>query len=146
MQTTSRSSKDLGNDSYESKIKAQKKLVEKLKVEWKLLWSESFNDKVRAEDVSVNDYHSLQIERGTIIQANKDYKALNFKEILDQHLIENPERFIQPSADAGGWNKFVKTKIYLSSMQKEKFSMPNAIKKQAAQQPNKGKQGWLHLT
>ena len=33
--------------SYSEKIKAQKELVESLKADWKLLWSERYNDKVR---------------------------------------------------------------------------------------------------
>ena len=42
--------------SLEGRVEEQKKLVEELKVQWKLLWSERFDDKVRAEGVSVNDY------------------------------------------------------------------------------------------
>ena len=133
-------------DVYKDKIKAEKEMVEQLKVQWKLLWSERFNDKTRAEDVSLKNYASLHVEQGHVIHATRDYKALNFKEILDQNMIENSVKFIQPNSREGGWNKFVKTKIYPSSMKKDKFSMLNVTKKQAAQKSNKAKQGWLHLT
>ncbi len=93
------------------KVKVQKELVDQLKVEWKLLWSECFNDRVRAEDISVKDYQSLLVERGTIIQATRNFKVLAFREILEEHMIENPDRYIQPDAKVGGWHKFIKTEI-----------------------------------
>jgi hypothetical protein len=61
--------------------------------------------------VSLNSYERLEIERGTIIHATRDFKALNFKEILEQHKVEQPDRFISPHPSVGGWNKFVKTQI-----------------------------------
>ena len=131
--------------SLESRIKAQKELVEKLKAEWELLWSERFNDKERAEGISISDYAALYVERGTIIHATRDYKALNFKEILEQHITEDADRFIQPNVDEGGWNKFVKTKI-ASKPQRKKRALAYAPKKQETQQPKKGGRGWLHAT
>jgi len=131
--------------SVESRIKAQKELVEKLKAEWKLLWSERFNDKERAEGISISDYAALYVERGTIIHATRDYKALNFKEILEQHITEDTDRFIQPNADEGGWNKFVKTKI-TSPPQRKKRTLADNPKKHETQQSKKGGRGWLHAT
>ena len=144
MQVTNDSPQASVDASLESRIKAQKELVEKLKVEWKLLWSERFNDKVKAEGVSISDYASLHVERGTIIHATRDFKALNFKEILEQHKVENPDRFVQPNVDVGGWNKFVKTKINIRDSQKNTF--PDVPKKREVQQSKKGGRGWLHTT
>ncbi len=132
--------------SLEARVKAQKELVEKLKVEWKLLWSERFDDKVRAEGVSVNDYTTLDLERGTIIHATRDFNALNFKEILEQHMVEDPDRFVQPNVEVGGWNKFVKTKIASGDYQKKKRALAYVPKKRENQQPKKGGRGWLHTT
>ncbi len=143
---TNRSPKALADSSLDDGVKAQKELVEKLKVQWKLLWSERFDDKVRAEGVSVNDYVSLSVERGTIIHATKDFKALNFKEILEQHMVEDPNRFVQPNVDVGGWNKFVKTKITGREPQRNKRTLAHAPKKREIQQPKKGGRGWLHAT
>jgi hypothetical protein len=136
----------LADDSLEDRVKAQKELVEKLKVQWKLLWSERFNDKVRAEGVSVSDYTSLHVERGTIIHATRDFKALNFKEILDQNVAENLDRVVQPDVDVGGWNKFVKTQITGREPQRNKRTLAYVPKKQVVQQPKKGGRGWLHAT
>jgi hypothetical protein len=132
--------------SVEGKVKAQKQLVEELNVQWKLLWNERFNDRVRAEGVSVGNYDILRVEKGTIIHATRDYKALNFKEILSQHLVENPERFIQPSANVGGWNKFVKTKIAETTIHQNKRALSYVSEKRAIQQPKKSGRGWLHIT
>ena len=110
------------------------------------MWSERFNDKVRAEDVSVSDYASLHVERGTIIHATRDFKALNFKEILEQHKVENPDRFVQPDVRLGGWSKFVKANITGHSFQRNKRAAEYVPKKREAQQPKKGGRGWLHAT
>ncbi len=144
LQVTNQSPQAFADDSLEDRVKAQKELVEKLKVQWKLLWSERFNDKVRAEDVSVGDYAYLRVERGTIIHATRDFKALSFKEILEQHLVE--DRFVQPDVHVGGWNKFVKTKITNCRPQRNERTLPYIPKKQIVQQSKKGGRGWLHAT
>jgi hypothetical protein len=89
----------------------QKELVEEIKTEWKKLWQERFDDHLRAEGVAVTDYSSLFVDQGTIIHATRDFKALNFKEILQRHEVQNLERIIQPDPQVGGWNKFIKTEI-----------------------------------
>ena len=138
------------DESRESRYKAQKKLVEELKAQWRLMWYERFNDKVRAEGVSVSDYTILHVERGTIIHATRDFKALNFKEILKQQLVEEPDRFIQPDAYVGGWNKFIKTKITSHKLQRSKnmasYIGENNPNKRNLRQPKKGGRGWLHAT
>lgn len=132
--------------SSESRVEEQKKLVEELKVQWKLLWSERFDDKVRAEGVSVNDYVCLRVERGTIIHATRDFKALHFREILEQHLVEDPDRFVQPDAHVGGWNKFIKTEVTSRRPQSDKRVASSVPEKRVVQQPKKGGRGWLHVT
>jgi hypothetical protein len=128
----------------EDKAKAQKELVEELKGQWKLLWSERVNDDVRAEGISVANYESLRVERGTINQATRDFNPLNFKEILESHMVENPERYIQPDRREGGWGKFVKTEITKNQGQKSKRAQEYAPKKPKGKQPKKSGRGWLH--
>jgi hypothetical protein len=136
------------DESYESRAKAQKKLVEELKVQWELLWSERFDDKERAEGISVDDYSLLRVERGTIIHATRDFKALSFKEILEQHMVENPDRFVQPEANVGGWNKFIKKEITNQSPQKRGKRIASYISEKpdtrGVQQLKKRGRGWLH--
>lgn len=128
----------------DNKVKEQKELVEQLKVEWKLLWSECFNDRVRAEDISVKDYESLLVERGTIIQATRNFKVLTFKGILEEHMIENPERFLQPDVSVGGWHKFIKTEINSRKPPTSKHAVSQIPRKREIQQAKKGGRGWLH--
>ena len=132
--------------SPENKIKAQKELVETLKIQWKLLWNERFNDKVRAEGISEKNYEILNIERGTVITATRDFKVLNFKDILEEHLIEQPDRFIQPNANVGGWNQFVKTKINTHVSQRSNQPLREAPNKLTTLQSKKSRRGWLHAT
>ncbi len=145
MQVTGDSAQNCANESVESRVQAQKKLVEELRVQWKLLWSERLNDRVRAEDISGSTYETLRVERGTIIHASRDFKPLNFKEILTQHMVENPESFIPPDVNQGGWTKFVKTEI-AAQKQPRKRAHQYVAPKRAIQQPKKGGRGWLHVT
>ena len=121
----------------------QKELVNSLKVEWKRLWVERMDDKVRAEGIAINDYSSLFVDRGTIIHATRDFKALNFREILEKHQVDNAERYIPPSPSIGGWAKFVKNNI-TSQKARKKRAENYCPEKKEKQQPKKGGRGWLH--
>lgn len=122
----------------------QNELVNELKTEWKRLWQERIDDKVRAEGVAVDNYDSLFIDKGTVIHATRDFKVLNFKDILEQHEIQNAERYIPPDPKVGGWNKFVKDNI----TQKQKQNRRNQVRAEEnkkRQNAKKGGRGWLHL-
>jgi hypothetical protein len=120
-------------------------MVEALKVQWKRLWQERVDDKVRAEGIATDEYVELFVEKGTIIHATRNYKALNFKEILEQHQIANADRFVAPSPQVGGWTKFVKA--YITSQRKRKNTRASLYveEKREKQQPKKGGRGWLHI-
>ncbi|HSQ48560.1 MAG TPA: hypothetical protein VLL96_02625 [Candidatus Deferrimicrobiaceae bacterium] len=128
-----------------AKREAQKQLVAGLKVEWTSLWCERFNDKVRAEGVSLADYQKLKVNRGTIIHATRSCRTLYFKEILKDNLVENPDRYIQPGSCEGGWNKFIKTQITSTSAPIRKRAESYVPVKPKGSQPKKGGRGWLHL-
>jgi len=136
------------NEPHMSRAEAQKKLVEELKVQWKLLWSERFDDKERAEGVSVGDYSLLRVERGTIIHATRNFKALSFKEILEQHMVENPDRFVQPETNVGGWTKFIKKEITSQNPRKSGRRAASYVAEKpdtrGVQQLKKRGRGWLH--
>ena len=136
------------NDSSKvsvSTFDARKALIEELKGQWKLLWSDHFVDRVRAEGVSVNDYAILDIEKGTIIYATKDFKILTFKQILEKHLVKNPERYIQPDVHDGGWGKFIKTEINCKPKKISHASAYMADKGPAKKSQQSKKRGWLHI-
>jgi hypothetical protein len=124
----------------------QKEMVEELRVQWKKLWQERVDDKIRAEGVATNDYCDLFVEKGTIIHATRDFKTLNFKEILEQHQVENADRFIPPDPLIGGWHKFVKMNITNQQPRRKRHAdFYRDDNKREKQQPKKGGRGWLHL-
>jgi hypothetical protein len=141
---------DFNGGDRKARVAAQKQLIEELKAQWKLLWSERFDDRVRAEGVSINDYAILDVEKGTIIHATKDFKILNLKQILEKYKVENPERYVQPDVHVGGWNKFIKTEINSKTVKGSRTAAYIAdkcpAKKGANQQSKKGGRGWLHAT
>jgi hypothetical protein len=123
----------------------QKEMAEELKIQWKKLWQERLDDKVRAEGVATDAYLKLFVEKGTIIHATRDFKALNFKEILEQNQIVNADSFIPPSPQVGGWTKFVKTNITSQRQRKNTRASLYREDKKEKQQPKKGGRGWLHI-
>ena len=101
----------------------EKAVVEEIKVQWKSLWQERLDDKVRAEGIATSDYTKLFVEKGTIIHATRSFKALSFKEILQQNQIENAEKFVQPNPHVGGWSKFIKTSITINKTERHKRAL-----------------------
>jgi hypothetical protein len=137
---------DKNKVSREDNLEDQRRVVENLRVQWKLLWKERFDDKIRAEGVSVSEYPSLRVEQGSIIHATRDFKALNFREIVEENLGENPDRFVQPNVNVGGWNKFIKTQIaHPNQQRKRRAETYVAQKTEVQQQSKKGGRGWLHV-
>jgi hypothetical protein len=125
---------------------SQKEMVEEIRMQWKKLWQERVDDKVRAEGVATADYCDLFVEKGTIIHATRNFKTLNFKEILEQHQVENADRFIPPDPQIGGWHKFIKGNITNQPLlRKRRAELYCDDEKKEKQQPKKGGRGWLHL-
>jgi hypothetical protein len=124
---------------------SQKEMVETLRVQWKRLWQERAEDKVRAEGIALADYCDLFVEKGTVIHATRDFKIPSFKEILEQHQVENIDRVVPPAPNVGGWTKFIKVNI--TSRQPRRKRLADFYRdenKREKQQPKKGGRGWLH--
>ena len=54
----------------------------RLKQEWALLWGERFDDRVRAEGISIRDYPLLLVDKGLVIFASRDAKTPSFSEVV----------------------------------------------------------------
>ena len=52
--------------------------IKELKMQWKKMWCERFNDKVRAEGIAIGDYPFLFLERGTVVIAIRRYRVPDF--------------------------------------------------------------------
>ena len=124
---------------------SQKEMIEALKIQWKKLWQERVDDKLRAEGIAITDYCDLFVEKGTIIHATRDFKSLSFKEILKQFEIANADRFIPPSTMVGGWAKFIKVNIKVQRTRRNTRAALYGEPKKEKQQPKQGGRGWVHL-
>ena len=120
----------------------QKETVEKLRVQWKKLWLERVDDRLRAEGMATADYSDLFVEKGTVIHATRNFKALSFKEILEQHQVL--ERYIPANPAVGGWTRFIKSSINGQRPRRKIRADFFCEEKKERQQLKKGGRGWLH--
>jgi len=126
-------------------------IIDDTKDEWKQLWRDRFDDKMRAEGIANENYQLLFVDRGTVVIATRDYKPLDLKEILRQHGLYDGERYLPPPPSVGGWGKFVRTVIRKqkrrSRGQEWKASQPRrSTGNRENLQLKKGGRGWLHLS
>ena len=123
-----------------------KEFVDELRTEWKHLWQNRLDDKVRAEGIAKQDYSKLFVERGTIIKATRDYKPLDFFDIVHDYLGFDTEKAIPQNSTIGGWGKFVRNNIQKKKPPiKRTYSPPKPTQKKGQQQ-KKGGRGWLHTS
>jgi len=119
--------------------KEEKAFAEELKRQWKLLWRERIDDRVRAEGIAAKDFSLLFVDRGTVIIATRDFKPLDFKQILQQHKIANAGSVLPYSA-VGGWGKFAREVFGKKSRRKRSYE----VAKPSSGPLKKGGRGWLH--
>jgi len=127
----------------------KRKFVEELKKQWKTLWRERIDDKVRAEGISDKEYSQLFVERGTVIIATRKFKAPDFHEILQRHLssVSNDLNYVLPPNSAvGGWGKFVRNALNNQQrFARRRRSAQAELNKKTGQQLKKCGRGWLHF-
>lgn len=121
-----------------------KEFVDELRVQWKLLWRNRIDDKIRAEGIANQDYSKLFVDRGTVIIATRDYKPPDFVEILQQHISSDAEKLVPPSPAVGGWGKFVRSVLSKQKGLTRRLAPPEPDRKKD-QQLKKGGRGWLHF-
>jgi hypothetical protein len=127
----------------------RREFVEELREQWRTLWREHIEDKVRAEGISDKDYSQLFVERGTVIMATRRFKAPDFYEILQQHLSSNPieiSSLLPSNPSVGGWKKFMRASFSKQqrSPRRKRFNPTEPVKK-TDQQLKKCGRGWLHF-
>lgn len=123
-----------------------KEKVKELKAEWKRLWRERIDDKVRAEGIANNDFSMLFVDKGTVIFATRNFKMLSFREILELQGVINVERFVPPDPSVGGWGKFIRTTITNQRPHERARRVRQFLESEKQrQQLKKGGRGWLHI-
>ena len=120
-----------------------KEFVDELRTEWKSLWQNRIDDKVRAEGIAKQDYSKLFVEQGTVIMATRDYKPLEFFDILQDYLGCDTGKAGAPNSTVGGWGKFVRSNIRKQKKPTRRFAPPKPTQKKGQQQKTCGR-GWLH--
>ena len=120
-----------------------KEFVDELRTEWKHLWQNRLDDKVRAEGMAKQDYSKLLVERGTVIMATRDYKPLDFFDIVHDYLGCDTEKAVPQNSTVGGWGKFIRSNIQKKKTTIRSYSPPKPTHKKGQQQ-RKGGRGWLH--
>jgi hypothetical protein len=129
-----------------TEVLEEKNAVEELKVEWKRLWRERFDDRVRAEGVAKDDYSELFVERGTVILATRNFKLLSFRDVLKAHGIVDVQKFVGPDRRVGGWGKFVRANIASQKAGKPvKRADSYVAEPKVKQHLKKGGRGWMHV-
>ena len=121
-----------------------KEFVDELREQWKLLWQDRIDDRVRAEGIANEDYSKLFVEQGTVIVATRDYRPPDFVEILKQHISSDAERLIPPNPAVGGWGKFVRS-VLKKQRGLTSRTAPSKPERKEGQQLKKGGRGWLHF-
>ena len=124
-----------------------KEFVEELKKEWRTLWRDRVDDKVRAEGIADKDYSLLFVERGLVVVATRDYKPLDFFEILQRYKPPDVGDDVVPlGPSVGGWGKFIRNVLSKQKrLTKRGRPVPSEPKPKERQQLKKGGRGWLHF-
>ena len=120
-----------------------KEFVDELRTDWKHLWQNRLDDKVRAEGIAKQDYSKLFVERGTVIMATRDYKPLDFFDIVKEYLEFDAEKAVPINSTIGGWGKFIRNNIRKQRNTTRRLAPPKPTHKKGQQQKNGGR-GWLH--
>ncbi|NIM45196.1 MAG: hypothetical protein GTO54_06115 [Nitrososphaeria archaeon] len=142
-----------GRDSIADAAEWQS-FVDELKRQWRLMWRERINDKVRAEGIADKDFELLFVDRGTVIVATRSYKPVEFNEILEEYEAPYDVKAKQeePHPSVGGWRKFGRemaaARRKARKRRRNTWGTGEAGKgqKKGSLQVKKGGRGWLHFT
>lgn len=134
------------NNSLKSADLQLRDFIKILKKQWKMLWCNRIDDKVRAEGIAREDYPMLFVDRGTVIVATRKYKPLDFREILNLHQqMRKGNTPIQMWSSSSGWGRFIKTVIKLQPrFSSRRQPQPSEEKRKSNLQKKKGGRGWIH--
>jgi len=122
----------------------KREFVEELRDQWKMLWRERIDDKVRAEGIAFKDYLQLFVERGTVIMATRKFKPLDFYEIMQKYKQSIGCEAMPVNPSTGGWGKFIRTNLNRQHPSRRRRNAPEPVRKEK-QQLKKCGRGWLHF-
>lgn len=112
--------------------------------EWKALWRDRCNDKVKAEAMANRDFSLLRIERGTVIAAPRAFKPLDLRNILKNHRACDVSHVVPLHPSTGGWRKFARTVLIRQSRARVGKRSSQKRSRERYLQRKKCGRGWLH--
>lgn len=122
-----------------------KELIDGLKSQWVELWRNRIDDREKAEGISSKDYESLFVDRGEVIIATRDFRPLNFREILELHGLSHFPGSVPVPPAVGGWGKFIRNVLNKQqNLRRTKRAAPELGQKEYQQRKKCGR-GWLHF-
>lgn len=125
-------------------MEEKKELIENLRKQWRAMWQQRIDDRVRAEGITDKDYSELFVERGTVIVATRKFRPPDFLEILQKHGLLSFDNPVPPSPFVGGWRKFIRTFLRRKQQSRSLLQRPSKPRRKKSQQLKKGGRGWLH--
>ena len=124
----------------------KKQFIDEFKDQWRSMWRNRLDDKVRAEGIADKDYSLLSVDRGTVIIATRKFRLLDFRELLRNHeLAQAGGMIVQPDPSVGGWGKFIRTALAAQNVKRQRRQAPQKLDRDVSQQAKKGGRGWLHF-
>ncbi len=113
-----------------------------VRVEWTQMWQDRFDDKDRAESVSVDVYPLVLVSRGEVISASRDAKMPSLRDIVDYWTAKG--KAYSPPPSVGGWRKFARKEL-MKHHSREADPKRLCRRREVETQPmRKGGRGWLH--
>ena len=123
----------------------KRQFIDEFKSQWKNMWRNRLDDKVRAEGIADKNYSLLSVDRGTVIIATRKFKLLDFHELLQHHKLTGGGEIIPPDPSVGGWGKFIRTALVAQNLKRQRRQAPPEPDRNVGQQLKKGGRGWLHF-
>lgn len=81
----------------------------KLKEEWRLIWWEWFDDRVKTEGIAVRDYPLLFMDRGYVVFAGRAAKVPVLSDVVNVWVSQGC--MYAPDPSDGGWGRFIRTEM-----------------------------------
>jgi hypothetical protein len=121
--------------------------IEDLRREWRAMWEERLDDRMRAESVAAKDYPELSVQKGLIIMATRDFRPLDFNDVISQYLHKQDIQIhVPPNPEVGGWGRFAREVLATQNHRRNRRATLDDIEPHNAKTRlrKKGGRGWLH--
>jgi hypothetical protein len=108
------------------------------------MWQRRLEDKERAEGIADRDYAMLQVERGLVVSATRNYQPPTLEKIL-RHWGLDPEHDMRIGSGQPGWGAFIRAKLRKQNQTKiARIQVAVEASRRNTLQRKKMGRGWLH--